>query len=284
MSNNKDYKKADLLWDVKYFFSTYFFGYPLEIWGMLKHFFVKKQSPQKKFAIFSTGRSGSTLLVSLLNSNGNVHCDGEILKHRYLAPFKMLNRFANQSTKPIYGFKLLTHHIKDVQLSGKRNGVQFMQDLIREGYQIIYLERKHRLNQSLSMMYAIFRNDWHKKEEKKSQNGKLNVDLGALDWWMNGFDELNAYEKELLQHLPHVHLVYEEDLADHRKHKETMARVCDFLQIEPIQAKTKLRKITPKNYNSFISNTKALIAHLTGTKYEHYLKEQLAYVEDLSKV
>ena len=167
MSKTSDYKKADLIWEIKYFLSSYFFGFPKEILLFFKNIFAKKTTPQNKFIIFSTGRTGSTLLVDLLNSNVDIFCDGEILKHRFLAPLNVLNIHSQKANKKIYGFKLLTHHIKDIQWSARRDSTAFLQKLVDDGYKIIYLERKHRLNQSLSMMYAILRNDWHKKKGKQ---------------------------------------------------------------------------------------------------------------------
>ncbi len=276
MSKASDYKKADLIWDIKYFISSYFFGFPKELVLYFKSLFASKTTPKTKFIIFSTGRTGSTLLTSLLNSNTDIYCDGEILKHRYLRPLKVLDKHAKKTGKPIYGFKLLTHHIKDIQWGAKKNGKQFLQKLLDDGYKIIYLERKHRLNQSLSMMYAILRNDWHKKQGKNSSNQqkqKLHVDLQTLDWWLNGFDELNTYEKNVLKGIPHVHVVYEEDLANPQNHQATMDKVCSFLGIKKIVPQTTLRKITPKKYEDFIENAQEMIAHLRQTPHGTYVAE-----------
>lgn len=272
MSNSTEYKKADLIWDIKYSISSFLLGFPKELMLYAKSIFTKKSTPTNKFVILSTGRTGSTLLVSLLNSNPDVFCDGEILKHRYFNPLKVLNTHAQQSNKKIYGFKLLTHHIKDVQWEARRNHEQFLRKLVADGYKIIYLERKHRLDQCLSMMYAILRNDWHKKRNHKTTAKKeMTVDLDNLDWWMNGFEELNQLEKQILQNIPHVHVVYEDDLSNPDMHMRTVKRICNFLEIEVTPPKTSLRKITPKRYEDYITNAKEMIAHIQKGKFAYYL-------------
>lgn len=282
MSKASEYKKADIIWDIKYFISSYFFGYPKEVSLYFKSLFSKKTAPKSKFVILSTGRTGSTLLTSLLNSNPEVFCDGEILKHRFLSPRKVLNVRSKLPNKGIYGFKLMTHHIKDIQLEAMRDSKQFLKDLIADGYKIIYLERNHRLNQSLSMMYAILRNDWHKKKgaKKRTTKKEMFVDLEALDKWMNGFEEINVYEKRTLEGIPHVKVTYEDDLADPSKHALTMHRICDFLNIEYTAPKTNLRKITPLKYNQFILNADEMIAHLSNTKYAQYIEDQITISDE----
>ena len=51
--------------------------------------------PEKKFIIFAQGRSGSTLLVSLMNCHKEIFCDGEILNRldygKIYNPLKYIN-------------------------------------------------------------------------------------------------------------------------------------------------------------------------------------------------
>lgn len=281
MSKSTEYKKADLIWDIKFFISSFILGFPKELILYAKSIFSNTHTPTNKFAILSTGRTGSTLLVSLLNSNPEVFCDGEILKHRYFNPFKVLKKHAQKSNKKIYGFKLLTHHIKDIQWEAKKDHHRFLTKLIDDGYKIIYLERKQRIDQCLSMMYAILRNDWHKKKgAEKAPKKEMTVDLENLDWWMNGFEELNQFEKKILQNIPHVHVVYEEDLSDPNTHAATVERICNFLEIEVTPPKTSLRKITPKRYEDYITNAKEMMAHLKEGKFAHLLLEKK--IDDIS--
>jgi len=274
MGNLQEYKKASLLYDIKYYLSTYWKGYPKELWYNVRSLWKGKQQPKNKFVIFSTGRSGSTLLLSLLNSNEKVFCDGELLKHQYFFPKRVIDLQSNLYGNKIYGFKLLTHHIKDIQPDLKRDGNAFLKELVADGYKILYLERENRLNQTLSMMYAILRNDWHKQEGKKqNKKQKLHIDIKALDWWINGFEGLNEYEHKILEGVDHLHIVYENDLADNAKHDVTMQKVCNFLDIPLIAANTDLRKITPKHFSSYVENVDELITYLKGTKFAHYVSD-----------
>lgn len=276
MSNTRNnYKKANFFWTIRYHISTFWSGYPREMSLYAKSLFSKKsETPRTKFVIFSTGRSGSTLLLTLLNSNNDLFCDGEILKHRFLFPFQVVDIHARIPQKSIYGFKLMTHHLKDVQPEAVKDAQAFLQKLVDDGYKIIYLERSNRLNQSLSMMYAILRNNWHKKKGTNASPQRMHIDMQDLMRWLDGFDELNKYEKTLLKSVPHIHLVYERDLEKHENHKNTIREVCDFLEIPLVQPNTNLRKITPKEYEHFIENVNELKQYISTTPYAIYLENQ----------
>ena len=59
----------------------------------------------------AVGRSGSTLLVSLLDSHSQIFCDNEIYHRKVFAPWKYLRLRSRMGGKPVYGFKLLTYHL-----------------------------------------------------------------------------------------------------------------------------------------------------------------------------
>ena len=86
-----------------------------EAYNYGQYFLRQPDLPKKKFIIFGWGRSGSILLVSLLDSHNKIHCDGEILHNPVLSPHLQIKLCASRCHKPIYGFKLLTYQIKQVQ-------------------------------------------------------------------------------------------------------------------------------------------------------------------------
>ena len=67
------------------------------------------RQPQKKFVLFFRPRSGSNLLVSLLNAHPDIHCDGEIFvrgKQKPIWPSLFLKGQSSKYYRGIYGFKL----------------------------------------------------------------------------------------------------------------------------------------------------------------------------------
>lgn len=66
--------------------------------------------PTKKFVIFTVGRSGSRLLVSLLQSHTHIHCDDELFQRKLISPLNYLRLKERLSRKDVYGFELNTYH------------------------------------------------------------------------------------------------------------------------------------------------------------------------------
>ena len=76
---------------IKTFILQNFVGYAEEAILSFHFLLTSSRKPPTKFVIFGRGRSGSTLLVSLLNSNPDIHCDGEILSRKKLFPEKVIH-------------------------------------------------------------------------------------------------------------------------------------------------------------------------------------------------
>ena len=105
------------LFRIKYYLKSNFKGYLEETVFKLRTLFYQERQFESKFVLFGGGRNGSTLLVSLLNSHPDIYCDGEILVGKLRSPFKHIKRRMQSSPKSIYGFKLLSYQLKEIQNS-----------------------------------------------------------------------------------------------------------------------------------------------------------------------
>ena len=256
---------------IRYFVNTRIAGYAFETNTYLKHLFLEKHPPSTKFIIFGSGRSGSTLLVSMLNAHPSVHCEGEILKRTLLSPRRYIENRSQLSPHQLYGFKLLSYHLRDIQ-STVKDKQQFIEKLVKDGYKIIYLNRENLLRQSLSVFYAYHRNEWHQTKETSHETSKMNVDMSQLESALGELVELKNFEKRLIEHIPHLYINYEADLEDNSKHTLTFEKVADFLGIDALTPSTKLVKITPKRLSGFIQNAEEMVKHLQQTPYAKYLE------------
>ena len=138
-----------------------YMGYVREVLTYLGYPFLPKSEPEKKFVIFTVGRSGSTLLVNLLHSHEQIHCDDELYKRKLFSPIRYLRCKTLLSSKKIYGFKLNTYHFRDQKIV---NPKVFINEVFEEGYQIISLRRRNIVRQAISHMYALHRDIFHHKE------------------------------------------------------------------------------------------------------------------------
>ncbi|MEZ4884841.1 MAG: hypothetical protein R3E32_08965 [Chitinophagales bacterium] len=246
-------------------------GYGVELSNLLSYPFMEKQLPDKKFVLFSSGRAGSTLLVKLLDSHSQIQCEGEILRRKMLYPAAYINRCSQISKNPVFGFKLLSYQLKNVQTSIKEKEI-FLQDLVDNKFQIIYLERKNILRQALSVMYAYHRDQWHVKKGQNINATKMTIDPVVLKNWMDGIEELKVYEKKMLELLPHLHIIYEQDLNTPEQQAATTEIVTSFLDIPHEEVNTNLKRVTPKNLSSFVENTDEIIDYLDASRYRQYLE------------
>jgi LPS sulfotransferase NodH len=150
----------------------------------------------KKFVIFSTPRSGSSHLVSLLDSHAEVRCVGELynpnggsLRDLGLKSKKSLYRVgteplaflqdvmdmlsAQHACKPVFGFKLMLHH--DPRM------IDFI--LANEEWRVIVLERRNRLGQWSSMKMALASDKWeaNKGDEPIEPPPKVTFDARSFE-------------------------------------------------------------------------------------------------------
>jgi len=256
---------------LKQFINHSVVGYGVEALSYTSFPFVKRQIPEKKFVLFNSGRAGSTLLVKLLDSHSQIQCEGEILRRKMLFPRAYINRMSQVCDTPVFGFKLLSYQLKNVQTSIK-DKQSFLQNLVSDGFQIIYLERQNILRQALSVMYGYHRDQWHVKKEQNISPTKMNVDPVALKNWMDGIEELKDFEKEMLELLPYLHITYEDDLSIPEQQAVTVETVTNFIDIQNEYVNSTLKRVTPKNLSSFIENVDEVINYLSASRYHQYVE------------
>lgn len=115
-----------------------------------------------RFAIVSMGRTGSTLLVGLLNSHPEIECRGELFgpgaqysEFSGLTPKEFLEHHAFESDLPIKGFKMPFDWIL------KHPGI--FEDFRQLGYRIVRLNRANVLAHLVSIKLAQLNNNWNSR-------------------------------------------------------------------------------------------------------------------------
>lgn len=250
-------------------------GYVFEIYSYLNLLIKRPQKPDSKFVIFGKSRSGSTLLVSLLNSNSQIYCDSEIFSRKVLFPYPFLKVRTLLGGKKVYGFKLLTYHLGDIlNLNTSEKKQSFLQFINHQGFKFIYLKRENVLRQVLSNMYAHHRGRFHSTlQANVERREKIYVELQALQEHLYQHEYIDRLiETELLKDIPHFRLSYEKDLGDSRSFKATFKRLADYLSFQFQIPETTLVKVTPKNLDDLIENHKEVEKYLKSHGYERYLE------------
>lgn len=206
---------------------------------------------QRKFLIFSAGRSGSTLLVSLLASNPEVDCEGEVLRRRVGDPVRHVLHRARLSQAPVYGFKLLAYQVREIQL---RPVDALLARLSGKGFALLYLRRDNHLRTVLSFMIARQRQLWHLRVGEEPSNEAVHLDLAELASLHERRRRRAAEERRLLQRFSHLSISYEDDLEDSTNHRATVDRIGGWLDLELPRADTNQAKLTPRDLRLLVSN------------------------------
>lgn len=231
---------------------------------------VSRHHHEKQFVIFGRGRSGSTLLVDLLNSNPNIYCDGEILNRKLISPLGHIRNCSKMHKARIYGFKLLSYQLRSIQ--NIPDPEEFLELLVEDyGYKMIFITRQNLLRQTLSKHYANFRNSWHEKGKSVSRP-LMHVDIPQLLRNLDEGYQLGTFEQKVVSHIDHLPLSYEENLSSPEKQEDTLLKVSEFLGIEPFQGQSHLKKITGSRYSDFIENVEEMVRAIEPTPYAAYLE------------
>ncbi len=224
-----------------------------------------------RFVLFGPGRCGSTALVSLLDGVKDMRCDGEILSHPVLLPQIYLQSRCADSHAAVYGCKILSYQIRDVQPLLRRQ--RFLQQLDNAGFKIIHLRRRNLLHQALSNIKArIF--GFHQKNTDSPVEAKaITVNPESVLDWMQRGRQLADYELTLLEGLNVLSLTYEDNLQHSDQHQQTVDRICNFLGVPSSPVKSAYRKQASDRWQDGVLNHQELTEFLSKTPYAHYLDD-----------
>ena len=230
---------------------------------------IRRHSPKEKFVVFGRGRSGSTLLVDLINEHPRVHCVGEILNRKVFSPAAMVRSCSRMHAEPVFGFKLLSYQLRSVL--GLNRPKELLQRLVEEdGYKMIYLTRENLLRQTLSKHYAAYRGNLNDRSEKVKRP-IMRVDIPLLIQHLEEGEALGRFEQEMIADFDHLPLTYERNLSDEKVQGQTINTLCALLGIESVHANSKLKKIAPNSFDAFIENADEMVRAIEKTPFAIHL-------------
>ncbi len=247
-------------------------GYGNHIYETALYKFSDKNLSPIRFVITGRGRSGSSALVSMLNSLPNVKCDGEILAQPVINPFTHVLAKCRNSKSEVYGCKVLSYQILKTQPIDYPEG--FIQELFKNDFKIIYLDRENLIHLALSNIRAR-QFGFHKNKSEHHSSKKITVQKDDLIKWIKISELHKMFEEISLDNIPHLRITYEKHLENHEKQQETVKLICDFLGIEYTKAINQFQKVSPKNLKDSVENYEEMIGFLENTPYYKYLGEDV---------
>ena len=237
----------------------------------------KSKLPEKRFVIFAQGRTGSTVLVDLMNSHPDVFTFGEIMDYDVIRNLRNPRRYAegicSLSKSPATGFKVKIYQFENAQ---RQEPKKVLVDFHENGWKLIYLKRSNIFRHAISDIRSEMTGEFHNVKGtavggKQPTRRKLRIDPGHLIHAMRFREDCIAREQRALESLPHFVVEYEKDLLGPDAQHQTMNRVFEFLDLPPHQAETKFRKVTSHQISDDIENVDELEAELKRHDYGKFL-------------
>lgn len=221
-----------------------------------------------RFVIFAQGRTGTWLLHDLLNAHPQITCDKEILQPRRLAPYAFVEG-SSRGRCPVYGFHVQIRQLLETQHLAP--GV-FLGRLHGAGWRIIYLRRRNFLRQSVSSLIARQRQLWHTTNPAALAQRRFTIDLDALMAWLHRRQHYLEQETAALQGLPHLPLVYEDDLMDAQQHQPTLDRLFGLLGVDAVPVAARVQRLGSDRLADTVENYAALVARVAASPYREFLE------------
>lgn len=227
-------------------------GYIQEGRAYFQYLTRRHRRPKTKFVILGQQRSGSTLLVSLLDSHPDICCLGELLYYRRISPFAYLKSLESISERKAFGFKLMPNHIG---YQGRTDANRFMLELNDAGYRVVKLSRRNLFHSAISMLYAQKRKKYHYNQTEILQGlPRLELNPALVAKTVAWFEEMAELQDAITRDIPHLALTYEDHLLEPSVQQTTVEKVTDFLELPHVRLRSDLARITSKDYSDYVLN------------------------------
>lgn len=217
------------------------------------------------FVIFCQGRTGSNLLVNLLQSHPQIQCEGELLgqqrlylgRNRYLRalarelskrfPAQYLAWLASRRTRPIFGFKLLFTHARAPR--------KLLADLYRREWLIIHLQRRHLFDLALSKSVA-FATRHFGESSLPDYPGDISIEIPVESFvdLLQRAITIRRLELEALRRLPHFAVTYESDLLSEEDRNRIGNAVFAALHADPYCVAANWQRSWTRPYTEVVVN------------------------------
>lgn len=208
---------------------------------------------REKFLIISRARSGTTLLSDLLGKHPDITSEREVLAKAVLSPRRHLERLARKSPTPVYGAKLLSYQMVQIQAFADPRG--FLVDLKDAGWTLLHLRRES-FAQTLSLVRAQSSSLYH--STAPTARKAMSIDAAEFVRRLRWNARLAEYEAACLDGLSPIELVYERDLATPENQAATARQIFSKLGLEEIDVTSGLRKVSPSDPRHSLANYGAI--------------------------
>jgi hypothetical protein len=226
-----------------------------------------------RFVIFSRGRTGSTLLIDLLRCHPMIHCDAEILSHRFLVtnPRTLVHSRSRLFSARAYGFKIRPSHYGTQRI----DPCAFIGNPHAERWRFIHLTRRNVLRTALSgLADQADRDRAQETRRERAGEGRVHIRPSDLLARLGRVEQETRTEACLLAPFPHLRLTYEDDLLPEPARQPALGRVFDYLELSPAAVATRYVRLGTDRLQDSVENYSELAEALRGTAYARFLDRE----------
>ncbi|AOY83933.1 hypothetical protein BJP36_32435 [Moorena producens JHB] len=230
----------------------------------------------KRFFILMHGRSGSSLLVSLLDSHPKIKCSSEIFyKQPTRYPYKLISGLERyyryrRGSDIAWGFKAKLEQIEKCGVTHE----EFFDYLIERNTTIISLIRDNIFRSAISVLIAGKRgNIFHNSSEKISNYAPVNLNPKQVLAVMKQRQFQKEKIQTLISRLPVdvLQLKYEEHLSDIHRHNSTCSLIFNALDIESVPVTSSFKKMTNNKLSDSVINAEEVVNFIAASQFYEYV-------------
>lgn len=234
--------------------------------------FSPKPLPAKRFILLTMARSGSHLLIDLLNSHPDIHCITEhemfYQRDRIRWPYHFLTGVSKLNASPVFGAKMSMGQIERVT----RDPYGFLEHCDSHQWKFISLIRNNVVTQTISSQIALKRSIYHDENVPQLKDIQVEIDIPKLLKQLEKKSSHKENIRRIFSSFPNLSLSYETDLENSDAHQNTADRVFTFLGLESVPIQTRFVKTNRWKLSEVILNYKQVCQTLQGTPYEKYME------------
>lgn len=233
---------------------------------------VMGSRPHKpSFVVLDIGQSGGMHLFQWFYAHKKITFQEDILSQAVRFPRMSVYQRVRQCNSDVYGFSATVEQLRQVQRMADPN--QFLQDLHRGGCRVIYLHRRDALRHALATLKTYSVNFRFDTPESIARTGRFTVNVGELIDCLQYLDNQRVEAHAILNEVPHLSLVYEEDLIDPNNYQMTAERLSTFLDIPDIQPIGNPLKLVHQQLEDIVTNYDELCKGLEQSDYAYLLTD-----------
>lgn len=234
-------------------------------WNVIHRLFGRKD--YKKFVVICHSRTGSSLLLSLLDSHRDIVAYQERFGHIRKKDSEIIYKqtFPPKSMSKWIGFKLIYYHPNDSE--DKRIWEWIKND---KEIKIIHQQRENLLRVFISFAIANKSQTWRIDEDyqRTAIDKRVTVDLEKLFAFIRKVENYIDNTNDMFKDHQMLEVKYKELTFDRDK---TLNKVLDFLNLPSMKLKSPLLKQNPEEIKSLVVNYEEIHSALINTPYAFML-------------